>query len=59
MRYPNVPQTIGIVVSMRLATLHELETVYGIQDVYDMLEICVVDNENKRRVEETLSSRDK
>jgi hypothetical protein len=29
-----------------MATLHELQTVYGVQDAYNMLEIAVVDNYN-------------
>lgn len=45
--YVNVPETIAIVVSNRLATLHELNTVYGVQDLHDLLEIIVVDAVNK------------
>jgi 4-diphosphocytidyl-2C-methyl-D-erythritol kinase len=30
-----------------MATLHELQTVYGAQDLYDMLEINAVDNYNR------------
>lgn len=48
MEYVNVPPFIGTVVSKGLATLHELDTVYGTQDVYDMLEIISVDNHNLR-----------
>ncbi|MES2348872.1 MAG: transcription elongation factor GreA [Pseudomonadota bacterium] len=43
-----MPAAIGTIVSKRLATLHELDTVYGTQDVYDMLEIIAVDNHNLR-----------
>ena len=35
-------------VATRLATLHELQTVYGLEDVYDMLEIAIVDAHNSR-----------
>lgn len=45
--YVNVPQTIATVVSCRLATLHELDTVYGIEDLYCLLEINTVDNHNQ------------
>ena len=45
--YQNVPRTIGTLVSARLATLHELDTIYGIEDVYQMLEIVSVDSYNK------------
>lgn len=38
--------SIGILISQKMATLHELDTVYGVQDVYDMLEILIVDNYN-------------
>jgi hypothetical protein len=43
-----VPGAIGTVVSKGLATLHELDTVYGTQDLYDMLEIIAVDAHNER-----------
>lgn len=43
----NVPASIGTVVSKGLATLHELDTVYGTQDLYDMLEIIAVDAHNQ------------
>jgi hypothetical protein len=36
------------VISARLATPHELATVYGTEDVYDMLEILAVDAHNQR-----------
>jgi hypothetical protein len=36
------------VISRRLATLLELQTVYGLKDLYDMVEIIVVDSHNER-----------
>lgn len=30
-----------------MATLHEMQTVYGLEDVYDLLEIILVDNHNQ------------
>ena len=33
--------------SSKLATLHELQTVYGIKDLYDLLEVLAVDNYNR------------
>jgi hypothetical protein len=33
-----------------MATLHELDTVYGLEDVYDMLEILSVDAHNQREL---------
>jgi hypothetical protein len=35
-------------VSSELATLHELQTVYGAQDAYNLLEVLNVDLFNKR-----------
>jgi hypothetical protein len=35
------------VISSRLATLHELDTVYGVGDLYMMLEVILVDNHNQ------------
>jgi hypothetical protein len=33
-------------VSSRYATLHELQTVYGLEDMWDLLEILAVDRHN-------------
>lgn len=38
---------IGSVLSARIATLAELQTVYGSRDLYDMLEVVQVDNHNQ------------
>ena len=46
--YVNVPRTIASLVSAKVATLHELDTVYGMEDVYDMLEVLIIDSENAR-----------
>lgn len=37
---------IGAIISKRLATLHEIDTVYGTQDIFDLMEIIAVDNYN-------------
>jgi hypothetical protein len=42
----NLSAVIGTLLSKRMATLHELDTVYGVQDVYDMLEVITVDDYN-------------
>lgn len=34
--------------SAQLATLHELQTVYGVADAYNMLEVLKVDMHNRR-----------
>ena len=44
----NVPMTMGILVSSKMATLHELQTVYGMKDAYDMMEILYIDNQNQQ-----------
>jgi hypothetical protein len=41
-----MPLSIATVVSSKLATLTELDTVYGTQDLWDLLEINAVDNHN-------------
>jgi hypothetical protein len=48
-----VQGAIGVIVSRKLATLNELQTVYGPQDEYDLCEIIMVDNENERRMART------
>jgi hypothetical protein len=53
--YENVPTLIGALVSAKLATLHELQTVYGLEDAYNLLEILLVDRHNER----VLNDRDK
>ena len=47
-RYHNMPSIIATLVSARLATLHELQTVYGPYDAYQMLEIHMVDQHNAK-----------
>lgn len=44
--YANVPRIIGMLVSRKLATLIELQTVYGAKDAYDLLEVMTVDSYN-------------
>lgn len=41
-----MPRTIATVVSSRHATLHELDTVYGMEDLWGLLEIITVDAHN-------------
>lgn len=44
----NVPRISGAVISMRMATMYELETVYGLEDAYNLVEIAVVDAHNRK-----------
>ncbi|EIC83982.1 hypothetical protein SPM24T3_13735 [Serratia sp. M24T3] len=46
--YTNISITIASVVSSKLATLYECQTVYCLEDVYDLLEIASVDNHNTK-----------
>ena len=39
-----------MLVSSRMASLHELQTVYGVKDAYDLLEIVLVNQHNERMV---------
>ena len=48
--YSNTPGIIATLVSARLATLHELQTIYGPYDAYRMLEIHQIDQLNMARV---------
>jgi len=48
-----VPRTIGAVISSKLATKVELDTVLGMEDVYDLLEIIMVDAHNKHIAEKS------
>lgn len=41
-----MPRIVAVIVSAKLATLHELQTVYGLEDAYDLLEIASVDAYN-------------
>jgi len=47
-----VPKTIAICLSHKQATLAELQTIYGVEDVYDMIEVIMVDNHNTRILSE-------
>jgi hypothetical protein len=38
---------IGVVVSNKLASLYELQTVYGSEDLFDFIEIITVNNYNQ------------
>jgi hypothetical protein len=46
--YANVSKIIGVIAGRRLATLYELQTIYGIEDAHNLLEIIAVDSENER-----------
>lgn len=43
--------------SSKIATLAELQTIYGVEDGYDLLEIVLVDHANERRARERVKPR--
>lgn len=49
--YVNVPRVIGALISGGMATLWELQSVYGIMDAYNLLEVMTVDTANQRRAD--------
>jgi hypothetical protein len=50
MDYVNVPPSIGFVVTSGLATLAELQTIYGLEDLWDLIEIHAVNCQNAAAV---------
>lgn len=48
--YVNLPPMIGVVISSRLASLQELQTVYGVGDLFNIAEILSVDAYNRREL---------
>lgn len=47
-----MPGIIGTLVHAKMATLHELQSVYSVEDAYDMIEIVAVNCHNERRINE-------
>jgi hypothetical protein len=47
----NLSRIVGGLVSSRLCTLHEMQTVYSLQDALDLWEVLSVDNYNRRQHE--------
>ena len=52
-----MPPRSGAVISMKLATLAELKTVYGFSDLLNLYEIIEVDNINERRAYDAVKNR--
>ena len=55
--YVNVPPMIGAVVNSKLATLHELETVYGFEGLFDLYEIILIRVANEQSTIEKAKQR--
>jgi len=47
-----MPQLCAILISNKMATLHELRTVYSLEDAYAMIDIIRVDAYNKQLMSE-------
>ena len=47
MSYPNLSPIIGSIVNSKLATLYELQTVYGSEDLIDLYEVILVKLHNE------------
>lgn len=45
-----MPRSLATVISSRLATLHELDTVLGVEDLWLLLEVATVDAHNQHVV---------
>jgi hypothetical protein len=45
--YANVSNLVGVLVGEKLATLHQLQTVYSLEDAFNLLEILTVQNYNQ------------
>jgi hypothetical protein len=45
-----VPKYIGAIISNKLATMHELDSVLSTEDMFDLLEIIAIDSYNQRIV---------
>lgn len=46
--YLNVPTLLGMIVSGGAATLAELQSIYGLEDAYNLSEIIMVDAHNRQ-----------
>lgn len=55
----NVPRKIRLAMETGLATLHELQTVYSLRDLYDILEVAAVRAHNRRVAEDEAIERAK
>ena len=47
MSYPNLSPQIGSVAGNKLATLYELQTIYGSEDLFDLHEVILVKLHNE------------
>lgn len=57
MSYPNLSPMIGMVVSSKYATLYELQTIYGTEDLFDLYEVILVKVNNENVIYEKRNKR--
>lgn len=56
--YQNIHPVIGLLIANRIATLHELKTIYSMEDAMDMYEAFVIPKFNEwRELESTKRSK--
>ena len=58
-KYVNVPPMIGAIVNSKLATLHELESVYGFEDLYNLYEIIIIKVANEQKIADDIKNKRK
>lgn len=51
MGYPNLTALIGGLISSRLCTLYELQTIYSLEDALNLWEVLSVDGYNRQQQE--------
>lgn len=51
MEYLNLSALIGGLISSRLCTLHELQTVYSLEDALNLWEVLSIDGHNRQQYE--------
>lgn len=57
--YPNVLPIFATLISKKMATLHELRTIYSYGDCLDMMEIITVDNYNEYMINKYYETKSK
>lgn len=48
--YVNVPPMIGSVVNSKLASLYELQSIYGTEDLFDLYEVILIKIANEQKI---------
>lgn len=45
--YVNLTRLIGSLISYKMATLKDLQTIYSLEDAYDLFEVLIIDSHNR------------